>query len=100
MAIKVNLQLLSNAAASGGNVTVQTGGSYIYSIAGTFGGTSSKLQAIGPDGTTFMDIPATTFTAAGWVKVDLPAGVVVKCVLTAGTPTAMFAALGLVQSAS
>lgn len=101
MGIGVNHTLLSNVGAvgNGGNVNISHGGSYLYTIAGTFGGTSSKLQLRGPDDTTFMDVANTTLTAAGMVKVDLPAGAVVRSVLTGGTPSAMHAKLGLVQSA-
>jgi hypothetical protein len=99
MGIKSNLTLLSNTAVSGSPVIVSTGGSYMYGISGTFGGVSSKLQMLGPDGTTYVDVPTTTLTAAGYVKVDIPAGATVKSVLTGGTPSAMYATLGLVQSA-
>lgn len=99
MGIKSNLTLLSNAAASGSAVTINTGGRYIYVVAGTFSGTSSKLQMLGPDGTTFIDVPNTTFAAAGYVAVELPAGASIKAVLTGGTPTGMYATLGLVLGA-
>lgn len=99
MGIKANLQLLSNASASGAALPVPTGGRYVYMIAGTFGGTSSKLQVLGPDGTTFLDVPGSTLAVAGYVSVDIPAGSSVKAVLTGGTPSAMFATLSLVESA-
>jgi hypothetical protein len=99
MAIKVNLTLLSNAAVSGNPTLVPTGGRYVYAVTGTFGGTSSKLQMLGPDGTTYVDVPTTTLTAAGMPTIELPAGCTVKTVLTGGTPSAMYATLGLVWTA-
>jgi hypothetical protein len=102
MGIKSNITLLSNASALGNGAaqTISIGGSYLYQIAGTFGGTTAKLQILGPDGTTYIDYPSVSHTAAGQIKIDLPAGATVRPVMTAGTPSAMYATLGLVQSAS
>src|SRR5262245_37466753 len=101
MGIKVNLSLLNNASGDGTAQTVSEGGSYLYMIAGTFGGATYQLQILGPDGTTFMLVTGGQHTAAGNVKVDIPAGSQVRAFRTvAGTPSAMFATLGLVQSAS
>lgn len=102
MGIKSNITLLSNVAAAGNGAaqTVSVGGSYMYQMAGTFGGTSGKLQMLGPDGTTFVDIPGTTLAASGMAKIDIPAGMQVRAVLTGGTPSAMYSSLGLVQGAS
>lgn len=99
MGVKSNLSLLSNAAASGTAQVVSTGGRYVYMISGTFGGTSSKLQILGPDGTTFIDVPSSTLAVAGYISVDIPAGATVKTILTGGTPSAMFATLSLVEGA-
>jgi len=97
MGIKSNLTLLSNAAVSGTPQIISVGGSYIYMVSGTFGGTSTQLQVLGPDGTTFINMGA-AITVAGFQKVDLPAGASVKTIITGGTPSAMHATLGLVQS--
>lgn len=102
MGIKSNITLLSNSSTLGNGAaqTVSIGGSYLYQIAGTFGGTTAKLQLLGPDGATYVDIAGTSFTSANMVKLDLPAGSQVRAVMTSGTPTGMYATLGLVQGAS
>jgi hypothetical protein len=101
MGIRSGLTLLSNASTLGNGAaqTVSHGGTYLYQIAGTFGGTTAKMQILGPDGTTWQDYTGVSHTAAGMIKIDLPAGAQVRSVMTSGTPTAMYATLGLVQSA-
>lgn len=101
MGIKANIQLLSAAAAPGNGATqnISIGGVYVLMVAGTFGGTSHKMQILGPDGATFMDIPNTTFAAAGYGTVDLPAGAQVRSVLTGGAAIVLHATLGLSRSA-
>lgn len=99
MAIKNVLTLLSNVAAAGNgpNVVVGPGGTFVYMICGTFTGTSSKMQILGPDGSTFIDVAGSTLSAAGFVTVSIPAGSTVRAVLTGGTPTAMYASLSQVS---
>jgi hypothetical protein len=99
MGIKTNIKTLDNASATGSTQSVPNGGRYVYMISGTFGATSSKLQILGPDGVTFIDVPSTTFTVAGYVAVDIPSGASVRTVLTGGTPSAMHANLNLVGRA-
>lgn len=53
------------------------GGKYAMVIIATYGGGTVKLQYLGPDGTTWLDVgTSTTFTAApaGIITVDLPPG--------------------------
>lgn len=99
MGIRNNLTLLSNiaAAGNGADVLVATGGLYALAVNGTFGGTSFKMQIKGPDGANYIDVPSTTFTAAGIVGVEIPSGAIVRAVLTGGTPSAFYANLSLVR---
>lgn len=100
MGIRETITLLSNVAAAGDgpNVSISRGGSYLYMVTGTFGGTSSQLQILGPDGVTFVPHGA-AIAANGQARVDIPSGATVRTVLTGGAPTGMYASLGLVQSA-
>ena len=97
--MRINLRTLTNvgAAGNGPGVVVDEGGLYQYLVSGTFGGTTAKLQTLGPDGTTYIDVPNSSMTAAGALNVELPAGSTVRSVLTGGTPTVMNASLGYVR---
>ena len=51
------------------------GGKYAAAVVATFGGGSVKLQALGPDGSTYLSVSSgTDFSAAGFQTVDLPPG--------------------------
>ena len=51
------------------------GGKYVLTCTATFGGGSVDLEMLMPDGTTYGLIGTShTFTAAGYVTVDLPPG--------------------------
>ena len=99
MGKKSVIQLLSAAAGvgNGGPNNVSLGGTYQYSIAGTFGGTTAKLQTLGPDGSTYVDYPSVSHTAAAMMNVDLPAGATVRSVMTSGSPTGMNATLSFIR---
>lgn len=85
--------LLSNAAVTGTAVTGVVGGSYIWSVAGTFGGATVKLQALGPDGSTYLDVPSASMTAVGQLGVAIGANATLKVVVTGGTPSALYSSL-------
>jgi hypothetical protein len=76
---------------------VDEGGLYQYLVSGTFSGATIKLQVLGPDGSTFIDVPNSSMTAAGALNVELPAGSTVKSVITAGPPSGVNASLGYVR---
>lgn len=59
----------SNIAASTAAFPLTLGGRYSVSVIATFGGGSVKLQKLGPDGSTFLDIQS-PFNNAG-TEVDL-----------------------------
>jgi hypothetical protein len=46
-------QLLTNAAVTGAGVPDIVAGEYVWSLAGTVGGATIKLQALGPDNATY-----------------------------------------------
>lgn len=90
--------LLSNASATSASV-LWPGGEGVLMIAGTFGGTSATLEALGPDGSTWLPVKAmdpagvqttVALTAAGMIGFRLPPGSI-RCVLTGGTPSGIHA---------
>jgi hypothetical protein len=65
------------------------GGKYAVMALATFGGGSVKLQALGPDGSTYLSLATTSdFTAAGGATVDLPPG---QYRFTVATATVVYA---------
>lgn len=95
--IKSKYLLISNAAVTGPATVLQQGGLYSFNVVGTFGGATVKLQILGPDDSTYVDIPTASHTAAGVIGVYLPAGGNVKAVITGGPPTGIYASLALVD---
>jgi hypothetical protein len=78
----------SNISASTAAFQLQ-GGKYAAAAIATWGGGSAKLQALGPDGSTFLSVSsATDFSANGYATVDLPAG---QFRFTIATATAVYA---------
>ena len=87
-------QLLSNASATGPAVGPIVANAYIWTVAGTFGGTTVKLQALGPDGTTYLDVTGASMTSAGSMLIDrVGAGAVIKAVVTGGSPSGLYSSL-------
>ena len=89
------ITLLSNASATGSAVNIPVCGYYQFMLSGTIGGATVKLQILGPDASTYIDLASASLTAAGTVLVALPASSLVKAVVTGGTPSALYAALDL-----
>jgi hypothetical protein len=85
--------LLNNASATGSPTGPIVANSYIWAVAGTFGGATVKLQYLGPDGTTYIDVPSASLTAAGAIEVRIGAGAIVKAVVTGGAPSALYSNL-------
>lgn len=72
------------------------GGLYAADAVATFGGGSVKLQALGPDGSTYVSVSSgTDFTAAGYAVVYLPPGTYRWTIATA---TAVYASVRRVPS--
>ena len=82
--------LLDNASATGSYVTVD-GGTYIWSIEGTFNGGSYTLEAKNANGTATA-IAGATQTAAGFMEVKLAVNAEVRAAET-GTTSAMYSKL-------
>ena len=87
----IRVDLLSNASATG-TAKQWPGGRGTLSVAGTFDGSTVKLQVLGPDGTTWIDAGTyTTFTAAGLGNFDLPLSQI-RVAVTGGTsPSGLYA---------
>lgn len=84
------LDLLSNESATG---TTQQwpGGPGAFFCAGTFGGTTASLEVLLPDGTSYLAVTTgTTVTSNGGGNFMLPP-CKLRCSLTGGTPSAMYA---------
>lgn len=96
MGVKQSFLLLNNVAVTG-PATVVSGGTFSWAVSGTFGGATVKLQLLGPDGTTYIDIPSASMTAAGVMSVDIAGGATVKAVITGGAPSAMFSTLAFIR---
>lgn len=72
------------------------GGKYAIAALATFGGGSVKLQALGPDGSTYLSLSsASDFTAAGGAVVDLPPG---QYRFTIATATAVYTSVTRIPS--
>lgn len=85
-------QLLSNASATGSDVSI-TGGKYNFVVEATFGGGTVKLQAKTPQGT-YVDVASGSLTANGMsAGLDLSPGLYRANVATA---TAVYAWLSRV----
>jgi len=83
------VDLLTNASATGPAVN-WNGGKGNFAVVGTFGGGTVKLQALGPDNATYIDVPNTSLSAAGMVLFDLPPGRI-QAVVTGGAPSGLYA---------
>jgi hypothetical protein len=86
-----SVRLLDNANSTG-NPRNWPGGAGVFAVAGTFGGTTVKLQQLGPDGVTWLDISggAVDFTAPGQGGFVLPAGPM-RASVSGGAPSGLVA---------
>ncbi|HVO01489.1 MAG TPA: hypothetical protein VMT54_04770, partial [Candidatus Cybelea sp.] len=84
-----SLTLISNGSATG-PWTTWRGGSGTFEAVGTFNGGTVRLQKLGPDGTTPIDVGTdTTLTAAGGGNFQLPPSQIRAAVT--GSPSAIYA---------
>lgn len=97
LSMKLVLPLIVNAAVTGPAVPITRSGTYSFACLGTFTGATVALNILGPDGATYIPIPNASFTAAGVMSVDLPAGSTVKAVVTGGTPAGLYSNLSLIR---
>ena len=77
--------LIENGSATG-SAKQWDGGRGVFAAVATFGGGSVRLQLLGPDGSTWIDVA--TLTAAGVTAFELPPGRIRAAVTTA---TAVYA---------
>jgi hypothetical protein len=83
-----NVELAKNASATSSAMN-WPGGSGSFIATATFGGGTVKLQYLGPDGSTWIDVGTdTTLTAAGGGNFELPPGQIRVNIATA---TAVYA---------
>jgi hypothetical protein len=86
------LQLIYNGSATG-TAMMWRGGIGTFTVVGTFGGATVKLQFLGPDDTTWVDVGAdATYTANGTINVTLASGMV-RANVAGGTPSNIYATL-------
>ena len=72
------------------------GGRYAAVAVATWGGGSCKLQALGPDNSTYLSVSSgTDFSANGYAVIDLPAG---QYRFTVATATAVYCGVAQVPS--
>ena len=68
------------------------GGSYIWAVTATaWNGATVKLQALGPDGATYLDVDS--LTANGTKGVVIGEGATVKLAVSGGVPTGLASSL-------
>ncbi len=86
--------LLTNASATGSPVGPMVANPYIWTVSGTFGGTTVKLQYLGPDGSTYIDVAGASMSSSGSLFIDhVGAGAMVQAVVTGGAPSALYSSL-------
>lgn len=85
------IELLNNASADSSDMTVKVGGTYIWSIEGTFNSGSFKLQTKNANGA-YTDIAGASMSAAGFLELKIAPGAIVKAV-ESGTTSAMYSTL-------
>lgn len=78
----MKLDLLTNAGTGAGTEKVWSGGKAMMVWNATVGGGNVKLQILGPDGSTWVDVASSTLSAVGTLNVDLPLGPVRAFVTT------------------
>lgn len=95
MATATEAVTFSNIAASTTAFALR-GGKYAVMALATFGGGSVKLQALGPDGSSYLSLATISdFTAAGGATFDLPPG---QYRFTIATATAVYASVCRIPS--
>lgn len=84
-----SIALVTNSVALS-SVSGVSGNSYIFACSATsWAGGSAKLQALGPDSTTWMDV-GTALTANGTQGVVIGSNATIRVVIT-GSPTGLYA---------
>lgn len=84
-----SLNLLVNASATGAQLN-WPGGKGHFSAAGTFNGASVMLQALAPDGATWISLAGATLVSADLVVFEL-GPIPVRALVSGGPPSGMYA---------
>lgn len=86
-----SVRLLDNGSATGA-AGKWAGGPGVFTVTGVFGGATVKLQQLGPDGATWLDVSGgnADLTAPGQGGFVLPEGQV-RAAVTGGTPSGLIA---------
>jgi len=96
-----NASMATGASLPANGVLIPKGGNYRWQvIAGSFGGGTLSLQALAPDGTTWIPFdPVASLTANGGLNVGIPDGSTVRMNMAGGTgATNLYATLARVTS--
>lgn len=87
------IDLISNAAATGAAKTCALGGRYLMVLAGTVGGATVTVEILGPDGATYVLVDGATLSAVGTKTIFLPWGATVRGAVAGGTPSGLYLSL-------
>lgn len=82
-----SLPLIDTLSADGNSETFRADGSYdtVVFLIGDFGGGTAKIQASPDNGTTFVDLANSSFTAAGVKNIILPRETILRVNLAGAT---------------
>ena len=100
MNISRTYTLLSTVTANGNGdpVVIEHGGLWKLVVSGTFDTATAVLNILGPDGTEYVLLTGASFTAAGVLDVELPAGATVRATVSSvGGSTSLHASLSFVR---
>lgn len=85
--------LLNNESATGAAQLVRLGGTYNLTVEGTFSGATVQFQAQGPNGS-WINVASGSATANAILgPFRVAAGSSVRCTVTGGSPSALYASL-------
>jgi hypothetical protein len=97
MAGSYGVQLIKNGTTSSA-LAAWPGGRGVFSVvASAFGGATIKLQMLGPDGASLLDVGGTALTLNGAAAFDL-APCQIQATVVGGPPTAVYASVSRVVS--
>lgn len=83
---------------NGDPVVIENGGLWKLVVCGTFDTATAVLNILGPDGSEYVLITGASFTAAGVLDVELPAGATVRAAVSSvGAGTSLHASLSFVR---
>lgn len=87
------IDLISNAGATGAAKSCALGGRYLMALAGTVGGATVTVEILGPNGATYLTVDGASLTAVGTKVIFLPWGATVRGAVAGGTPSGLYLTL-------